>query len=421
MQKFFEYVIFIVIQVLFLTIGSNRLTSLLIRNHTPPNLLSTKYSTGHYAYLLFSLTFSCSTLVTLFVPWCQVYTFLKVNKGWKHRPAAYIASVTTCGYLYMLIGIPTTINTSSMIELSIIRTSMIGVTVISILSGFGMANAPLTVWYQRHVSEHDYRIAERAYAQTNKMIAEKKMALGRMKQQQERQSSTEQASTSGYIGRFVSSLFGKGKDQEMELLQTEIEQLEGLAVSMNNDLEELERSRARTKFIVTAVSVVLQRQSSMDPITRTLSMIISHFDGYNIDPTFWSQQLSFWFAGIIVFSSVRSFLKLLSKLLEIFLLKITFSTNNILLLIAQVMGMYFLSSVLMIQLNLPLEYKYLLSSSLQSIELDIYKYWSDTISCIACILSILIICVLRQTQDATSMTRDFADMELLVAENGLRT
>ncbi|CAO3701347.1 unnamed protein product [Rhizopus microsporus] len=386
-----------------------------------------------------------TSLVTLFVPWCQVYTFLKVNKGWKHRPAAYIASVTTCGYLYMLIGIPTTINTSSMIELSIIRTSMIGVTVISILSGFGMANAPLTVWYQRHVSEHDYRIAERAYAQTNKMIAEKKMALGRMKQQQERQSSTEQASTSGYIGRFVSSLFGKGKDQEMELLQTEIEQLEGLAVSMNNDLEELERSRARTKyaktwkgkvwslvnmifaiycvyrFIVTAVSVVLQRQSSMDPITRTLSMIISHFDGYNIDPTFWSQQLSFWFAGIIVFSSVRSFLKLLSKLLEIFLLKITFSTNNILLLIAQVMGMYFLSSVLMIQLNLPLEYKYLLSSSLQSIELDIYKYWSDTISCIACILSILIICVLRQTQDATSMTRDFADMELLVAENGLRT
>ena len=105
------------------------------------------------------------------------------------------------------------------------------------------------------------------------------------------------------------------------------------------------------------MSVVLQRQSSMDPITRTLSMIISHFDGYNIDPTFWSQQLSFWFAGIIVFSSVRSFLKLLSKLLEIFLLKITFSTNNILLLIAQVMGMYFLSSVLMIQLNLPLEYK----------------------------------------------------------------
>ncbi|ORE01136.1 hypothetical protein BCV72DRAFT_246167 [Rhizopus microsporus var. microsporus] len=312
---------------------------------------------------------------------------------------------------------------------------MIGVTVISVLAGFGMANAPLTVWYQRHVSEHDYRVAERAYAQTNKMIEEKKMALDRMKQQQERQSSTEQASTSNYVGRFVSSLFSKGKDQEMELLQTEIEQLEGLAVSMNNDLEELERDRARTKYAKTwkgkawkLVNMMFAIYcayrfivSSMDPITRTLSMIISHFDSYNIDPTFWSQQLSFWFAGIIVFSSVRSFLKLLSKLLEIFLLKITFSTNNILLLIAQVMGMYFLSSVLMIQLNLPLEYKYLLSSSLQSIELDIYKYWSDTISCIACILSILIICVLRQTQDATSMTRDFADIELLAAENGLRT
>lgn len=63
--------------------------------------------------------------------------------------------------------------------------SMIGVTVISILSGFGMANTPFMAWYQRHVTEKDYRAAERAYTQTNKMVQDKKVTLDKMKQQQD--------------------------------------------------------------------------------------------------------------------------------------------------------------------------------------------------------------------------------------------
>jgi hypothetical protein len=40
-----------------------------------------------------------------------------------------------------------------------------------------------------------------------------------------------------------------------------------------------------------------------------------------------------------------------------FLLKITFSTSNRLLFVAHMMGMYFLSAVLMMQLSLPTEYR----------------------------------------------------------------
>ncbi|CAO3680681.1 unnamed protein product [Rhizopus stolonifer] len=319
--------------------------------------------------------------------------------------------------------------------------SMIGVTVISILSGFGMANTPFMAWYQQHVTEEDYRAAERAYTQTNKMVQDKKVTLDKMKQQQD---PTENKSSSGYVGRFVSSIFGQ--DQEAVLLETEIEQLEGLTANMKSDLEELERGRTRSlyattwkgktwrlinkgfaiycvyRFIVTIVNVVLQRQQgTSDPITRALSIIISEFDSFNIDPGFWSQQLSFWFAGIIVFSSVRSFLKLVTKILDIFMLQVTFSTPNVLMLTAQVMGMYFLSSVLMIQMNLPPEYRYLLSSSIQSVESDLFKYWSDAISVVSCIISYCIIYVLHQTQNATKMARDFTEIELLTAENGFAT
>lgn len=93
-----------------------------------------------------------------------------------------------------------------------------------------------------------------------------------------------------------------------------------------------------------------------------LSAMMSHLDRNNvdfkIDPVFWSQQLSFWFAGIIVFGSVRGFLKLLTRVLRVFMLKVTFSTSNYLLFVAHMMGMYFLSSVLMMQMSLPPEYRY---------------------------------------------------------------
>lgn len=112
----------------------------------------------------------------------------------------------------------------------------------------------------------------------------------------------------------------------------------------------------------TTINVLLQRSGSSDPITKMLSVMMSHLDRNNvdfkIDPVFWSQQLSFWFAGVIVFGSVRGFLKILTRVLRVFTLKVTFSTSNILLFVAHMMGMYFLSSVLMMQMRLPPEYRY---------------------------------------------------------------
>ncbi|KAI8984081.1 Abscisic acid G-protein coupled receptor-like domain-containing protein [Mycotypha africana] len=215
---------------------------------------------------------------------------------------------------------------------------------------------------------------------------------------------------------------------------------------MKSDLDELERGRAKSRFnqtvkgklyylidrlfsvyciyklISTAINVVFQRNTS-DPITNALSIMISHLDKHshleiNIDRSFWSQQLSFWFAGIIVFSSVRGCLKLLTKILHIFTFKITFSQANILLSVSHMMGMYFLSSILMMQMSLPPEYRYLMSSSLQSIEFEFFKHWSDIIVVISSLVSFFIIYILHTTHDPKAMAVDFADMELLSVESG---
>ncbi|KAI8883005.1 hypothetical protein K501DRAFT_220172 [Backusella circina FSU 941] len=241
----------------------------------------------------------------------------------------------------------------------------------------------------------------------------------------------------GAFSKMVSSIMNASEPKEQVLLQTEIEQLEGLVANMKSDLDELERGRAKSrfsstlkgkiwsvidtvfsvycvyKFIVTLINVLLQRNTT-DPITNMLSMMISHFDDVKIDAAFWSQQLSFWFAGVIVFGSVRGFMKLLTRVLDMFLFKITFSSSNRILFVAHMMGMYFLSSVLMMQLSLPTEYRYLLHST----EFDFFKHWSDVIFVGSSLVSLCVIYVIYQTHDAKSMATDFADVELLNMESG---
>jgi hypothetical protein len=50
-----------------------------------------------------------------------------------------------------------------------------------------VVDAPFTTWssYKRHVTEHDFIVAERAYQQAIKMIEEKRSLLEKMEKQQE--------------------------------------------------------------------------------------------------------------------------------------------------------------------------------------------------------------------------------------------
>ncbi|KAI8348826.1 Abscisic acid G-protein coupled receptor-domain-containing protein [Choanephora cucurbitarum] len=212
---------------------------------------------------------------------------------------------------------------------------------------------------------------------------------------------------------------------------------------MKSDLEELERSHAKSKYaqtwrgklwrliellftiyciyklISTTVNVVLRRTGSSDPITTMISIVLSQFgDSVQINTAFWSQQLSFWFAGIIVVGSIRGFLKLLIRILDVFQWNVTLSINHLLLLTAQIMGMYFLSSILMMQLSLPTEYRYLLSSS---VEFDFFRRWSDVIFVISSLISLVVTYVVYSTHDVKSMAQDFRDVEMMQLESGDRT
>jgi hypothetical protein len=117
---------------------------------------------------------------------------------------------------------------------------------------------------------------------------------------------------------------------------------------------------------------LLGRTGSTDPITALISKFVSHTN-MKIDVRFWSQQLSFFFIGLMIFLSIRGLLNELSKFFRAFSRHV--SSSNIILFLAHLMGLYFLSSVLLMRQNLPPEYRSIISESLGALEFDFYHRW----------------------------------------------
>jgi hypothetical protein len=54
------------------------------------------------------------------------------------------------------------------------------------------------------------------------------------------------------------------------------------------------------KMIMASINIIFQRINKMDPISRTLQILLIHFLNVQIDVRFWSQHASFLLVGILV-------------------------------------------------------------------------------------------------------------------------
>ena len=106
------------------------------------------------------------------------------------------------------------------------------------------------------------------------------------------------------------------------------------------------------------INILFGRRGAVDPVTHTLNVAIHHL-GVGIDVEFWSQQLAFIFVGVLVMLSIRGLLLQFMKVFQRFSGKI--SPDGIVLFLTQVMGMYFLSTVLMLRMSVPPQYRYISS------------------------------------------------------------
>ncbi|KAK9761402.1 hypothetical protein K7432_013731 [Basidiobolus ranarum] len=318
------------------------------------------------------------------------------------------------------------------IEPGLSRVGVIGVTMMAILSGFGAVNSPYTTLFvfMRQVQDTDILAAERKLAQTIDMIMTKKKrivsAQMKVKGTQEKNDSA-----SGFMRRMFNTVATNigFSGENVNMLRQEIDALETFSRQLFLDIDDLYQEKDRLKYAETwqgkyfnlmgyffsgycvykvfmaIINIVFNRIGKTDPITYALALM-GNYVNMEVDVQFWSQQLSFLFVGIMIMCSIRGMLIQLMKFFKAFSTSV--SPGNIVLFLAYIMGMYCLSTVLMLRMSLPLEYRTIISEVLSAIEFNFYQRWFDVIFLVSAIASMVFIYFVHQqaTNPATSGSVD---------------
>eukprot|EP01132_Coremiostelium_polycephalum_P004697 gene4697-5867_t len=298
------------------------------------------------------------------------------------------------------------------------------------LSGYGAVNVPYTYisYFLRPVKDSTIQQLERQYAYSlekifNKkkriLIAKKQLLIrsSSIQQQQQQQLLYQQQQQQqqggllkmsrgivGYFRNWVKRIWSKPLQNpidDIKQLEEETKVLEDISRDLFSQVHDLKLEKQRILFSNTwqgrfynllgyffssALNIVLDRKSGLDPVSRGLDITLRYLH-IELDVAFWSQHISFLLIGLMTASSVRGFLNQLMKVFHDY--SSSLSSNNIVLMLAQVMGMYFISSVLMMRTNMPEHYRIIITAILGNIEFNFYHRWFDFIFIPAALLTAL--------------------------------
>jgi hypothetical protein len=316
------------------------------------------------------------------------------------------------------------------VSMGVSRIGVIGVAVMSILSGFGAVSFPFLNlrFFMKEVSAADVAHVERQVLQTMEKISTKKRKLLTAQRitKDESYDSKRTSTATSFLGHISGHLQGiatrfstsyKNKF-DTSSLKREIAGLEEFAseqfIELNDLRVEMDRVNfSRTwrgilynisgyffslyciyKICMSSLNILLDRRARDDPITIGLA-IASNRIGLDIDVSFWSQNISLVLTGVMISLTIRGFLDKLMRVFSEF--SDSMSSAHIALLLTQVMGMYFVSTVLLIRMSLPEAYRAIITLVLGDIRFDFYHRWFDFIFIPSALFTIFLIAVGRKT------------------------
>ena len=130
-------------------------------------------------------------------------------------------------------------------------------------------------------------------------------------------------------------------------------------------------------------------------VTLGFQIVLFFFD-LQIDVHLWSQVISFLLVGVLVVGSVRGFLVTILRIFR--QVSTTLSSNTMVLVLGQLMGMYFTSSILLMRMNLPREYRSAVSAVLGDIEFNFYHRFFNRIFLSSAFVSIFVLAALHRSK-----------------------
>ncbi len=162
------------------------------------------------------------------------------------------------------------------------------------------------------------------------------------------------------------------------------------------------------KIFISTVNIVFDRVGRVDPITKGREIAV-HWFGLDIDVHFWSQHISFILVGAIVVTSTRGLLLTMSK----FFIWISSpkSSNFLVLFLSQIMGMYFVSMVLLMRMNMPVQYRSIITEVLGDLQFNFYHRWFDVMFLVAALCTIAMLKLLhkRDIEAADDKPKNYID------------
>uniref|UniRef100_A0AC35UF82 Golgi pH regulator n=1 Tax=Rhabditophanes sp. KR3021 TaxID=114890 RepID=A0AC35UF82_9BILA len=291
------------------------------------------------------------------------------------------------------------------IEQAISRVGIIGVTVMAFLSGFGAINYPYSTMtiFLKPVTALNIANMDRKIKQNASMVSTKKFKYQQLEDDLNRSAFTRanDANTS-ILNRFLNSVSNTNSivKSQMEELRNDIYNLEEFGKYLEIEYKDQKYWKDRADFsktfqgmyfnvlgyffsvycvwkiFISAVNIIFNRVGKVDPVTKLIEITVKHMQ-YDLDVSFWSQQLSFIIVGIIGFTSVRGLLLTMSKF--IYAISSKKYAHVLVLCMAQIMGMYFVSSVLLIRMNMPNFYRKIITEVLGNLQFNFYHRWFDVI------------------------------------------
>uniref|UniRef100_A0A8C1UWA5 Golgi pH regulator n=1 Tax=Cyprinus carpio TaxID=7962 RepID=A0A8C1UWA5_CYPCA len=277
------------------------------------------------------------------------------------------------------------------IEQLISRVGVIGVTLMALLSGFGAVNCPYTYmsYFLRNVTDSDILALERRLLQTMDMIVSKKKRIA-MTRRQMYQRGEEQNKQTGFWG-MIKSVTSSPSGSE-SILNEPVDWRQ--YYKYYNDLislypkERIEYSKTFQgkyfnflgyffsiycvwKIFMATINIVFDRVGKNDPVTRGIEITVNYL-GIQFDVCYHQLKLlyTFWLT--------KSLLK--------------FS------------GMYFVSSVLLMRMSMPLEYRTIVTEVLGELQFNFYHRWFDVIFLVSALSSILFLYLAHKQAPEKHMT-----------------
>ncbi|KAH9503840.1 Golgi pH regulator B [Bulinus truncatus] len=344
----------------------------------------------HWKLGLYAILFVLIAVLPYYIAYYLIQNLRMVPQ--KRHFRVFIAAGVWCLTLYLFwrVGDPFPILSPKhgifSIEQCIGRVGVIGVTLMAILSGFGAVNCPYTYmsYFIRHVTDADIQSIEKRLLQTldRIIVKKKKMAISQRDSLRQASLSTPSKETRA-LEELSRQLFLETAD--LHDAMDRIDYSKTFKGRYFNVMGHFFSLYCVYKIFMATINIIFDRVGKVDPVTKGIEIAVKYF-GFEFDIKFWSQQISFLLVGVIIVTSIRGFLITLTRFF--YAIASSKSSNVIVLCLAQIMGMYFVSCVLLMRMNMPQEYRLIITEVLGELQFNFYHRWFDVIFLVSALSSI---------------------------------